>query len=92
MAVAKQVRNQSLRYSEVASTGLRKGAVVIPSITQRKPDKVDCVRIVAKPLDVDIKSSRAFAVRLKQEISKCCRRKLLRDLRWFFLSRSRKQR
>ena len=69
MAVAKQVRNQSLRYSEVASTGLRKGAVVIPSITQRKPDKVDCVRIVAKPLDVDIKSSiGTFAVRLTRTI------------------------
>ena len=73
MAVAKQVRNQSLRYSEVASTGLRKGAVVIPSITQRKPDKVDCVRIVAKPLDVDIKSSRdirsAFKTRNIQMLS-----------------------
>ena len=73
MAVAKQVRNQSLRYSEVASTGLRKGAVVIPSITQRKPDKVDSVRIVAKPLDVDIKSSRdirsAFKTRNMQMLS-----------------------
>ena len=48
-----------MKYSEVARTGLmRKGGVVIPSIMQRKPERAGCVRVVTKPLDVDIKSSR----------------------------------
>ena len=56
--LSEQVKKQSLKYSEVVHTGLKKRAVVIPSISQRKPDRADCIRIVTKPLDVDIKSSR----------------------------------
>lgn len=56
--LADEVTNQGVKYSEVARTGLMRKGVVIPSIVQRKPERAGCVRVVTRPLDVDIKSSR----------------------------------
>jgi hypothetical protein len=56
--LSEEVTNQGVKYSEVARTGLMRKGVVIPSIKQRKPERAGCVRVVTKPLDVDIKSSR----------------------------------
>ena len=56
--LSEEVTNQGVKYSEVARTGLMRKGVVIPSIMQRKPERAGCVRVVTKPLDVDIKSSR----------------------------------
>ena len=50
--------------------------VVILSIMQRKPERAGCVRVVIKPLDVDIKSSRdirsAFNKRYPDEVIESC--------------------
>lgn len=50
-------------YADAASVSatlvrINQGGKIIPSITKRKPAKAECIRVVTRPKDVNIKSSR----------------------------------